>query len=86
MSNDQFKTWIRDNFEPWHHRALCPQVSPDFFHPEKGESAVPAKTVCTLCPVSAECLQWALDNGEKDGIYGGTTPHERRRISKERAA
>ena len=84
--NNPFRTWINDNREPWHQDALCPQVSPDFFHPEVGESVRPAKQICALCPVSEQCLQWALDHGERDGIYGGKTPNERKRLRKEQAA
>ncbi|MDT0223500.1 WhiB family transcriptional regulator [Gordonia sp. AC31] len=86
MSNNQFKTWIRDNTEPWHWNALCASVGGDFWHPEKGESAEPARLICNRCPVKDQCLQWALDNYEKDGIYGGVTAKERHRMVKERAA
>ena len=37
-----------------------------------------AKKVCAGCPVTADCLKWALRAGEPAGIWGGTTPDERR--------
>jgi WhiB family redox-sensing transcriptional regulator len=37
-----------------------------------------AKAICARCPVAADCLAWALGAGEPAGIWGGTTPEERR--------
>lgn len=39
-----------------------------------------ALDVCAWCPVRAECLRYALSAGEDEGIWGGTTPAERRRL------
>ena len=39
-----------------------------------------AKAICATCPVREECLQWALPVPSLDGIWGGTTPLERRRL------
>lgn len=36
-----------------------------------------AKAICMECPVRAECLEWAKDNDEREGIWGGLTPQER---------
>lgn len=36
-----------------------------------------AKALCLRCPVRAECLQYADDNDEREGIWGGLTPQER---------
>lgn len=50
----------------------------------------PAKKVCAGCPVRAECLSFAMETGERDGIWGGLTPYERTalktKVRKERAA
>lgn len=40
-----------------------------------------AKWVCTGCPVLSQCLAHAIRNGE-EGIWGGTTKHERKELSK----
>jgi WhiB family transcriptional regulator, redox-sensing transcriptional regulator len=64
----------------WHDEGLCGQVGADFFYPEKGESAAPAKRVCAACPVRLRCLEHALNTDELYGIWGGTTEEERRRI------
>ncbi|SEG72767.1 WhiB family transcriptional regulator, redox-sensing transcriptional regulator [Thermomonospora echinospora] len=59
-------------------------VDPELFYPINYTSPVmaeqvrSAKSVCAQCPVRAECLDWALRAGEPDGIWGGTTPEERR--------
>jgi WhiB family redox-sensing transcriptional regulator len=64
--------------------ALCAQTDPEAFHPERGESASPAKRVCMVCPARARCLEWALQTGQRDGIWGGLSPIERRRINVQR--
>jgi hypothetical protein len=62
----------------WRGRALCAQVDPDIFFPDKGESPAAAKRVCASCEVRAECLQDALDRGERFGVWGGLSERERR--------
>jgi WhiB family redox-sensing transcriptional regulator len=73
----------------WTLDALCAQVDPELFFPEKSVNANGAKKVCRRCTVSAACLAYALDYetgeygtliGELTGIYGGLSPRERRRI------
>lgn len=44
-----------------------------------------AKAVCAGCAVREQCLEFALTNGEKFGIWGGLSERERRRIRRERA-
>ena len=39
--------------------------------------------LCADCPVTAECLQLALDNGEVHGIWGGKTERQRRRMRRQ---
>lgn len=51
-------------------------------HPEQ-EAA--AKAVCATCPVRAQCLALAIEKGDQHGIFGGTTPNERRAIQRRRA-
>jgi WhiB family redox-sensing transcriptional regulator len=59
-------------------------VDPDLFYPERGESTSSAKKVCRACFVRAQCLEFALENGEKFGIWGGLSERERRRIRRQR--
>ena len=66
--------------QEWQERALCAQTDPEAFFPEKGGSTREAKKVCTDCEVKAECLEYALANDERFGIWGGLSERERRRL------
>jgi WhiB family transcriptional regulator, redox-sensing transcriptional regulator len=67
----------------WQDRALCAQTDPEAFFPEKGGSTREAKRVCRSCEVRAECLEYALENDERFGIWGGLSERERRRIKRQ---
>lgn len=67
----------------WMSKALCAQTDPEAFYPEKGGSTREAKQVCSRCPVSAECLDAALEREERFGIWGGMSERERRRLLKQ---
>ena len=69
----------------WQRRANCMGVDPDLFFPERGASTKEAKEVCRGCVVREDCLEYALANGEKFGIWGGMSERERRRIRRARA-
>jgi WhiB family redox-sensing transcriptional regulator len=69
----------------WQTRANCLGVDPDLFFPERGASTREAKSVCAGCEVRDDCLEYALSNGEKFGIWGGLSERERRRLRRERA-
>jgi WhiB family transcriptional regulator, redox-sensing transcriptional regulator len=69
----------------WMEDAACrePGVDPELFFPvsEFGlgvRQVAAARAVCARCPVQRECRDWALQAGEPAGIWGGTTPEERR--------
>ena len=62
----------------------CRGMDPDVFFPDRGESLSPAKAVCAECIVRDECLEYALDNGERFGVWGGTSERERRRLRRAR--
>ena len=68
--------------QEWQERALCAQTDPEAFFPEKGGSTREAKKVCTDCEVKTECLEYALANDERFGIWGGLSERERRRLRK----
>lgn len=60
--------------------AACRGVDPDLFHPERGESARPAKAVCRTCPHLDECRAFALAAPRSlQGVWGGTTQRDRLR-------
>ncbi|HYX97247.1 WhiB family transcriptional regulator [Geodermatophilus sp. SYSU D00779] len=64
----------------WRLEALCAETDPEAFFPEKGGSTRDAKRVCSGCTVRAECLEFALANDERFGIWGGLSERERRRL------
>ena len=78
----------------WTKDALCTQVDPELFFPDKGGSTRAAKKICGRCPVRAACLEYALDyeSGAMGtatsygavGVYGGLSAIERRRLRQRR--
>lgn len=68
--------------EPWRADAICAQTDPESFYPEQGGSTREAKSVCKGCTVAAECLDYAIANDERFGVWGGLSERERRAISK----
>ena len=70
--------------DEWRLDALCAETDPEAFFPEKGGSTREAKRVCTGCAVRAECLESALTNDERFGIWGGLSERERRRLRLQR--
>jgi len=66
----------------WRVRAACSGMDPDLFFPERGDviGVARAKAVCASCPVTAECLQYALEAKEKQGVWGRLSGQERRAI------
>ncbi len=76
------RTLVDDDDNPlsWQADALCAQTDPEAFFPEKGGSTRDAKRICTTCEVKAECLEYALQNDERFGIWGGLSERERRKL------
>ena len=68
----------------WQELANCKGVESELFFPGRGASTKEAKAVCQSCVVQSECLEYALANSEKFGIWGGCSERERRRIRKAR--
>ena len=66
--------------ESWRLDALCAETDPEAFFPEKGGSTREAKRVCSGCAVRTECLESALTNDERFGIWGGLSERKRRRL------
>lgn len=70
----------------WRARAICRDENPELFFPHGTHGAAraqlaAAKYVCSSCPVREDCLSWAMDNGEIDGVWGGTSEDERRDLA-----
>lgn len=70
----------------WQADAACREHPEVNFFPERGESTAPAKAICSTCLVADECHQYAIDNGIKDGIWGGGSGRERRTERREASA
>ena len=63
----------------WEDRALCAEIDPELFFPEtRGASPRDARRICAACEVRAECLAYALEHPELQGVWGGLTEKERR--------
>ena len=76
---------LEGEMRAWQTRANCMGVDPELFFPERGASTREAKEVCRGCVVKDECLEYALANGEKFGIWGGLSERERRKVRRSRA-
>lgn len=55
--------------EGWRDSALCAQTDPDSFFPPPGGTGSAAKAICKRCPVIAECFEFAVSNGETEGVW-----------------
>lgn len=65
--------------------AVCAETDPEVFFPEKGGSTRDAKKICNqICDLTDECLNYALDSGERFGIWGGLSERERRKLKRSR--
>jgi WhiB family redox-sensing transcriptional regulator len=69
---------------PWVNEAACRGLATNLFYPERGDPTRHALEVCKPCPVKADCLQYAIDNSERWGVWGGLTERQRRRIRSDR--
>jgi WhiB family redox-sensing transcriptional regulator len=70
--------------QTWRKHAACRGLDPLIFYPATEEEAEIAKDVCAECPVRETCLEHALAVREKEGVWGGATERERRRIIRQR--
>ncbi len=69
---------------PWSKHAACRGLDPIIFFPLTDEDEAAAKQVCDGCAVRELCLEHALGQREREGIWGGCTERERRRIIRRR--
>ena len=71
---------------PWRAKAACRGLDPTIFFPVPDDelAEAEAKEVCAVCPVRESCLEHALGSREREGIWGGATERERRRIIRQR--
>lgn len=76
----------------WENDAACRGLNTEMFFPPADENesrrpspaaiaaALPAKRICFACPVVSDCLNWAIESGQRSGIFGGLTAYERRQL------
>lgn len=70
--------------ENWQRLAACHHEDANIFFPTITDRRIvadqvqAAKAICGRCIVRASCLQYAIENNERYGIWGGTTPRQRR--------
>ena len=68
----------------WRQNGACRGLDPDIFYPVDDDGAAPAKAICAGCGVRQACLEHALTAREHEGIWGGATERERRRMLRQR--
>ena len=74
---------IFDTSVEWKSEAICRGLDPSLFYSEIEDKLSlsnnnSARIVCRQCPVRLKCLMTAHENKEEFGIWGGTSPKERR--------
>ena len=75
---------LLSNSSSWRDPAACRGLVPEVFYPVTEEEEATAKSICADCTVRQSCLEHAITHREKDGIWGGATERERRRIIRQR--
>jgi WhiB family redox-sensing transcriptional regulator len=72
----------------WQEDALCAVTDPDAFNADWGDNGAlkRAKSICGMCTVRLQCLEYALTNREMYGIWGGMSAKQRSELLRERAA
>ena len=61
----------------WYDRANCAGVGPTLFYVERGVSSAPAAAICQACEVRLDCLDLAVERGERFGMWGGFSTRQR---------
>ena len=75
---------LLSNSSSWRDQAACRGLDPEVFYPVNEEEEAAAKSICAECTVRQTCLEHAITHREKEGIWGGATERERRRIIRQR--
>lgn len=66
----------------WQRNAYCVKIDPEALTPQAGQRRADcvARHLCRACPVQPTCLGWALVTDAAEGVRGGTSPVQRRRL------
>ncbi|MFK8024790.1 MAG: WhiB family transcriptional regulator [Ilumatobacter sp.] len=73
-----------DSESAWMAEGNCRLHPPATFFPSDGVGVDKARKICRDCPVTARCLEYALEERIDHGVWGGCSERERRRILKAR--
>lgn len=68
----------------WQDRAACRGLATTLFFPDPDEDTSAAQEICAACDVQEHCLEHALGSREQQGVWGGATERERRRMLRQR--
>jgi WhiB family redox-sensing transcriptional regulator len=68
----------------WMLEAECRGANTREFFPSNGLGVEAAQQICRTCPVRVECLEYALLHRIEQGVWGGASERERRRILRSR--
>lgn len=68
----------------WRKQAECLDADPEIFFPESGSNGREAVKVCARCPVSTECLNYAMFHKIDEGVWGGKSAIQRHRLKMSR--
>jgi WhiB family redox-sensing transcriptional regulator len=70
--------------DEWQEHAACRGADTNVFFPAAETDAGPAKAICAGCPVAEQCLEYAIETRQPDGVFGGLTALERHRLIRRR--
>ncbi len=67
----------------WRDLAACTEFDSDLFFPAGDTGPAlrqieQARQICDTCAVKADCLIYAIEANQVNGVWGGTTEQERR--------
>ena len=68
----------------WRSKGACQGLDAEIFYPENEDHAEFALSVCGECAVRIACLDYALDTREQQGVWGGATARDRRKMLRQR--
>lgn len=75
---------VYEDGEDWRTRSACGMGTAETFHPQYAGAVKAAKLVCRGCDVRTKCLDYALENDIYEGVWGGMSERERRKLKKRR--
>ncbi len=79
-------TWIRTHewdTQKWRDTAACRDLDPDLFFPVGStglavDQIAVARSICSQCQVTEECIAFAIATNQESGVWGGLTEDQRR--------